>query len=362
MGELKALITGCHGYIASHMVQAFAEGAQLQGYNVKVTGFDKVPQHQTPSATKDYNFIRGNILNPQDLTKLFTQDYDIVIHFAGLIDAGESHRKPLLYTDVNVNGAKMLFSEMVATEAKNILFSSTAAVYQSSSDPLTEDSIKEPDTPYGSSKLAVERMLFHCINAYGFNPVVLRYFNLAGAHPRGIIGENHLGTNQHRGKETHLITRVILEGIINQQGLDKVPTKIFGDDYDTPDKTCIRDFIHVQDLISAHLLAANALLKGNLQHKVFNLGSKTGYSVRQVIDSVKRVTGLPIEEEVAPRRGTEAAILVADSSRAETELGWQRQFGLDDMIKHAHEYYKNRPDLVEAYRQQKAKELKAMKK
>jgi UDP-glucose 4-epimerase len=237
--------------------------------------------------------------------------YDAVLHFAGLIAAGESMQRPELYWDANVVGSLALLDAMRAAGVRRLVFSSTAAVYGNPvALPITEDAITTPTSTYGATKLTIDHAIASEATAYGLAAVSLRYFNVAGAlrHPAGIFGERHQ-------PETHLIP-IALQVAAGRR--DKL--QVYGDDYPTLDGTCVRDYIHVADLAAAHLLALDAAVPG--EHKIYNLGNGTGFSNRQVVAVVREVTGHPLPVETAPRREGDPAALVASSAKAHAELGW----------------------------------------
>ncbi|WP_116134028.1 UDP-glucose 4-epimerase GalE [Tropicimonas sp. IMCC34043] len=301
----NVLVCGGAGYIGSHMVRLLQEA----GHGVVV--FDNLSQGHE-QAIAGVTLERGDLLNPADLAGVFDRhNVDAVIHFAALIAVGESVAAPDLYYRNNVVGTLNLLDAMRAAGVEKLVFSSTAAVF---GNPLT-DLIDEthplaPINPYGWSKRMVEQMLSDMATAYGLRSVCLRYFNAAGAHPDGTIGEAH-------APETHLIPLVLLAAL----GLrDKL--SVFGADYDTRDGTCIRDYIHVLDLASAHLKALDFMDDEPGAH-VFNLGNGNGFTTLEVMQAASRVTGREIPFEMAPRRAGDAGILVADSARAKSLLGWK---------------------------------------
>jgi UDP-glucose 4-epimerase len=257
-------------------------------------------------------FIQGDIANDQLLDKIFQkQRVDAVMHFAAFIEVGESVAQPMKYFRNNAAATMALLDAMVRNEVKRFIFSSTAAVYgEPQYTPIDEDHPCQPTSPYGEAKRFVETMLPRLDDAHGLRFVSLRYFNAAGADPSGTIGERHQ-------PESHLIPLVL------DAAAGKRPhISIFGTDYNTPDGTCVRDYIHVNDLVSAHLLALNHLVRGGAS-KTFNLGNSSGYSVRQVIDTAAEVTGKSIHVIETGRRPGDPAVLVADSAKIKKELGWQ---------------------------------------
>ncbi|MEJ1991519.1 MAG: UDP-glucose 4-epimerase GalE [Maritimibacter sp.] len=304
----NVLVVGGAGYIGSHMVRALIEA----GHGVVV--FDNLSQGHR-EAIEGVFLVEGDLLNPDDLSRLFAQHkFDAVIHFAALIAVGESVAEPGLYYKNNVCGTLNLITAMREAGVNNLVFSSTAAVF---GNPLT-DRIDEshplaPINPYGWSKRMVEQMLADHATAFGLNSVALRYFNAAGAAPDGSIGEAH-------DPETHLVP-LVLEAAMGKRDM----LKVFGSDYDTRDGTCVRDYIHVLDLASAHLAALDYLDSHPGAHQ-FNLGNGAGFTNLEVIEAVERVTGRKVPYEMAPRRDGDAGTLVADSTRAKSELGWTPRF------------------------------------
>jgi len=316
---MNFLVCGGAGYIGSHMVKTLANlGHQVVTFDNLSTGFR--------DAVKWGEFVEGDLLSQTDLDTLFSaRRFDTVIHFAARSQVGESQQNPGLYYRNNVVGTMNLLDVMREHNVRNIIFSSTAATY---GDPVTEtiseDHPKKPVNVYGRSKLMVERLLQDYSNAYGISSVCLRYFNAAGADPDTEAGEKH-------DPETHLIPNII-RSLLNcgDAGL-----KVFGNDYNTPDGTCVRDYIHVNDLCSAHLLAADYLISHEGAF-AFNLGNGTGFSVMQVIRAVEEVTGQTVEFELQGRRAGDPAMLVADAGLAQSELRWSPQYhDISDIIQTA---------------------------
>ena len=304
IGNKKILVVGGAGYIGAHMVRQLANAR----HDVVVldnlsTGSRKLVQAG--------EFIQGNLGDSNLLDRLFAEHaFDAVMHFAAFSQVGESMHQPLLYYRNNLAETIALLDAMVRHDVKRFIFSSTAAVYgEPVAIPIAEDHPCAPTNPYGNTKLAVERMLADCDAAYGLKYTALRYFNAAGADESGEIGELH-------EPETHLIPIVLraADGMIDH-------IRLFGTDYATTDGTCIRDYVHVNDLAQAHLLALDALLKGG-DSAIYNLGSSSGYSVREVIGKAEGVTGKKIPVVEAPRRPGDPAILVASSEKIQRELGW----------------------------------------
>ena len=304
IGNKKILVVGGAGYIGAHMVRQLANAR----HDVVVldnlsTGSRKLVQAG--------EFIQGNLGDSNLLDRLFAEHaFDAVMHFAAFSQVGESMDRPLAYYRNNLAETVALLDAMVRHDVKRFIFSSTAAVYgEPVAIPIAEDHPCAPTNPYGNTKLAVERMLADCDAAYGLKYTALRYFNAAGADESGEIGELH-------EPETHLIPIVLraADGMIDH-------IRLFGTDYATTDGTCIRDYVHVNDLAQAHLLALDALLKGG-DSAIYNLGSSSGYSVREVIGKAEGVTGKKIPVVEAPRRPGDPAILVASSEKIQRELGW----------------------------------------
>ncbi|MBO1336532.1 UDP-glucose 4-epimerase GalE [Streptomyces sp. VRA16 Mangrove soil] len=294
----KYLVTGGAGYVGSVVAQHLLEA----GHDVTVldnlsTGFrEGVPAGAT--------FIEGDI---RDAGKWLDSSYGAVLHFAAFSQVGESVVKPEKYWDNNVGGTMELLAAMRTAGVRKLVFSSTAATYgEPVNTPITETDPTAPTSPYGASKLAVDHMITGEAHAHGLAAVSLRYFNVAGAY--GACGERH-------DPESHLIPLVLQVAQGRREAIS-----VYGDDYPTPDGTCVRDYIHVADLAEAHLLAVEAARPA--EHLICNLGNGNGFSVREVIETVRQVTGHPIPEVVAPRRGGDPAVLVASAATARERLGW----------------------------------------
>ena len=306
---MNFLVCGGAGYIGSHMVKMlFNDGHNVVTFDNLATGFR--------DAVKWGEFVEGDLLNPDDLDDLFSNhQFDAIIHFAARSLVGESQQKPGLYYRNNVVGSMNLLDAMREHKVQKIIFSSTAAVYGNPvTETISETHDQKPLNVYGRSKLMVEQVLQDYSSAYGINSVCLRYFNAAGADPDGEAGERH-------EPETHLIPNIIRSLLgQNESGL-----KVFGNDYDTEDGTCIRDYIHINDLCSAHLLAVQYLTNHH-GAAAFNLGNGTGFSVMEVIRAVEEVAGQPVEFEMLGRRAGDPAVLVADASLAKSKLGWVPQY------------------------------------
>ena len=301
---MSILVCGGAGYVGSHCLEA----QKAAGYDCDVVD-DLSRGHR--AAVGESPLYVGNIADDALMDRVFREHHiEVVLHFAAASQVGESMKEPLLYYENNLCATVALLRSMRRHEVGRIVFSSSAAVYgEPDTVPIPEESPKAPTNTYGETKLAMERLMHWCHVAYGLEYVSLRYFNAAGASPSGIIGEDHT-------PETHLIPLVLQAA---QGRREKV--SIFGDDYPTPDGTCIRDYIHTSDLASAHLLAARRLLAGE-GSGIFNLGSEHGLSVRQIIDAARKVTGRDFPVEVAPRRAGDPAVLIASNRKAREELGW----------------------------------------
>ncbi|MEE6725316.1 UDP-glucose 4-epimerase GalE [Pediococcus acidilactici] len=306
---MSILVVGGAGYIGSHMVKRLIE----QGQEVVVV--DNLSTGHRKAVDEKACFYEGDIRNHVFLKGVFDREnIDTVVHFAAFSIVPESMEKPLKYFDNNTAGMVALLEEMRDHDVKRIIFSSTAATYGvPEKSPIEENDRQAPINPYGESKLMMEKIIRWADQAYGIKFVALRYFNVAGAYPDGSIGEDH-------GPETHL-TPIILQVAAGQR--DQL--KIFGDDYNTPDGTNVRDYVHVLDLVDAHILAINYLKAGN-DSDVFNLGSSTGFSVKQMVEAAREVTGEPIPAESAERRPGDPDSLIAASQKARDVLQWQPQY------------------------------------
>lgn len=306
---MSILVVGGAGYIGSHMVKRLIE----QGQEVVVV--DNLSTGHRKAVDEKARFYEGDIRNHVFLKGVFDREnIDTVVHFAAFSIVPESMEKPLKYFDNNTAGMVALLEEMRDHDVKRIIFSSTAATYGvPEKSPIAENDRQAPINPYGESKLMMEKIIRWADQAYGIKFVALRYFNVAGAYPDGSIGEDH-------GPETHL-TPIILQVAAGQR--DQL--KIFGDDYNTPDGTNVRDYVHVLDLVDAHILAINYLKAGN-DSDVFNLGSSTGFSVKQMVEAAREVTGEPIPAEITERRPGDPDSLIAASQKARDVLQWQPQY------------------------------------
>lgn len=315
---MRVLVVGGAGYIGSHMTKLLADnGHEAVVLDNLSTGFR--------DAVADAEFVHGDAGDGRLLDGLFSgRRFDAVMHFASFIQVGESRSDPAKYYDNNVARTLVLLDAMVRHRLPCMIFSSSAAVFgEPEYVPIDECHPAQPINPYGTSKWIVERVLADYDRAYGLRHVCLRYFNAAGADPSGLLGERH-------EPETHLIPLVL------RAAAGRLPAiRIFGTDYDTPDGTCIRDYVHIVDLCQAHLLALERLASG-APSAAYNLGNGNGFSVREIISAAAQVTGATIPVETAPRRAGDPARLVADASAARRELGWQPAYAaLETIIAHA---------------------------
>ena len=305
---MNILVVGGAGYIGSHMVK------QLTNAGHDVVTLDNLSCGYR-DAVKYGEFVEGDLGDPSVLDYVFSNyDIDAVMHFAAFIEVAESVRDPAKYYRNNVINTTVLLNAMIQHDIEHFLFSSTAAIFgEPEYTPIDETHSKKPINPYGRSKLMVEQILQDYENAYGLKSTCLRYFNAAGADPDGELGERHQ-------PETHLIPLIL------QAASGRRPTiRVFGNDYPTEDGTCIRDYIHIVDLCTAHALALDYMLKTGSSAR-YNLGNGRGFSVQQVIDAVRRITGKDINVTQDARRPGDPAVLVADSSLAQQQLGWQPEY------------------------------------
>jgi UDP-glucose 4-epimerase len=320
---MKILVTGGTGYIGGTVTRL------LLAQQHSVTIFDNLCHSKASAAAAGAEFVEGDLADRTLLTEtLLLGRFDGVMHFAALIEAGESMAHPEIYFRNNTAGTLTLLEAMLATGHNRLVFSSTAACYgEPERIPILEDAKLAPTNAYGESKLLVEQMLTWFHRIHGFRYASLRYFNVAGAIPD--YGEAH-------EPESHLIP-LILDVALGRR--EKI--KIFGQDYPTKDGTCIRDYIHVRDLADAHLLALAAVEQNG--RLIYNLGNGQGFTVREVIDAARRVTGKPIPVEECPRRPGDPAVLVAGSEKIKQELGWRPQFAdLDAIVASAWEWHQKR--------------------
>ena len=325
---MRILVLGGAGYIGSHTaLELVKAGNEVIVADNLVTGYRKA----IPEGAK---FYEGDLHDFDFLDNLFQQvQIDAVIHFAAYSLVGESVTNPLKYYDNNLCGTKILLDAMVKNNVDKIVFSSTAATYgEPENIPILESDKTCPTNPYGETKLAMEKMFKWTANAHGLRFVSLRYFNACGADASGTIGEAH-------NPESHLIPL-----ILQVPNGKRETICIYGTDYDTPDGTCIRDYIHVTDLAQAHILAVRYLMNGG-ESDIFNLGNGVGYSVREVIETARKVTGHPIPATETPRRAGDPARLVASSDKARKVLGWNPVHdSLEEIIESAWNWHKNHPN------------------
>ena len=302
------LVVGGAGYIGSHMVKMLGQ----QGH--EVVTFDNLSKGYRDAVVSG-EFVEGDLADTQRLDNLFASiRFDGVMHFASFIEVGESVKEPAKYYQNNVSNTQNLLDTMVRHGVNHFIFSSTAAIFgEPEYSPIDESHPQQPINPYGRSKLMVEQILEDYDTAYGLKSVALRYFNAAGADPDGELGERH-------NPETHLIPLVLQAASGRRDSIS-----VFGDDYDTPDGTCVRDYIHINDLCDAHILALNKLQKTGVSTR-YNLGNGQGFSIKQVIDTAVDVTGKEFDVVYADRRAGDPAVLVADSSMARQELSWEPWF------------------------------------
>lgn len=325
---MTILVLGGAGYIGSHTVYELIENGE------DVAIIDNLQTGHIKAVHPKARFYKGDIRNREFLDSFFAKEkIDAVIHFAAYSLVGESMEKPLKYYENNLCGTKILLDSMVANGINKIVFSSTAATYgEPESLPILETDKTEPTNPYGETKLAMEKMFKWVGRAHNINFVSLRYFNACGAHVSGEIGEDH-------AVETHLIP-LILQVPNNK----REHIYIFGDDYKTKDGTCIRDYIHVTDLAQAHILAVKYLRNGG-NSDIFNLGNGIGFSVKEVIETARKVTGHPIPAQISPRRAGDPAKLIASSNKARKILGWKPEHAeLEEIIATAWNWHKKHPN------------------
>lgn len=311
------LVVGGAGYIGSHAVKMLKDG----GYNVVV--YDNLSKGHK-KAVLGIKFIKGDLGDKKKLIKVFAENnIDAIMHFAAFIEVGESVKEPAKYYNNNIVKVISLLDAMVESGVKYFVFSSTAATFGEPMEPkISETHPQNPINPYGQTKLMVEKVLRDYDVAYGLKSSVLRYFNAAGADDSCKIGESH-------DPETHLLP-IILQAASGK----RASIKVFGTDYPTKDGSCIRDFVHVNDLSKAHILALEKMFRENISDN-FNLGSGAGFSVKEVISTAKKITGKDIKVDFSERRAGDPAVLVADSAKAQKVLGWQISYNLDKIIQTA---------------------------
>ena len=319
---MRILVTGGAGYIGGTVAQL------LLDENHEVVIYDNLSHGHRSMLPAQAEFFQGDIADRPALEKLLSSGIDGVMHFAALIEAGESMKKPEVYFRNNSASTLSLLEAMLATGVHRLVFSSTAAVYgEPESTPILEDAPLRPTNAYGESKLLVEQMLTWLNRVHGFRYASLRYFNVAGAIP---------GRGEAHEPESHIIPLILDVALGRRSSI-----KVYGNDYPTPDGTCVRDYIHVQDLAHAHLLAFEAL--STRDRLIYNLGNGVGFTVREVIESARRVTGHPIPVVEEPRRPGDPAVLIASSEKIARELGWKPQFtDLDAILASAWEWHQQR--------------------
>lgn len=322
------LVCGGAGYIGSHAVR------QLIDKGEEVIIVDNLETGHRDAVHPKAKFYNVDIRNEEELDKVFLENkIDEVIHFAANSLVGESMTNPLKYFNNNVHGTEILLKTMIKHNVKKIVFSSTAATYgEPKNIPILESDETNPTNAYGETKLCMEKMMKWADKAHGVKYISLRYFNVAGAHISGEIGEDH-------NPETHLIPLILQVPLGKREFIS-----IFGDDYDTHDGTCIRDYIHVTDLADAHILAVQKLREGS-DSNIYNLGSGNGFTVKEMIEAARKVTGHEIPAKVCERRAGDPAKLVASSIKAREELGWQPKLeNVEAMISSAWNWHKNHPN------------------
>ena len=320
---MKILITGGAGYIGGTVTQILLD----RGHTVVV--YDNLCHARRSMVPAGATFVEGDVADSKRLEELFADgSFAGVMHFAALIEAGDSMRVPEVYFRNNAASTLSLLEAAVKNNLRKLVFSSTAAVYgEPVSTPIKEDAALIPTNPYGESKLVVEQMLAWMHRIHGLRYASLRYFNVAGAIP---------GRGEAHEPESHLIPLILDVALGRRESI-----KIFGQDYPTPDGTAVRDYIHVQDLAEAHLLAFEAL--DERPRMIYNLGNGQGFTVRQVVESARRVTGHPIPVEELPRRPGDPAVLIASAAKIESELGWKPRFPqLDDIMRSAWQWHQQR--------------------
>jgi len=319
---MNILVTGGAGYIGSFMVSRLLE----KGENVYVV--DSLERGDIKAIDKKAHFIQGNLLDKDFIARIFSNNkFDAVVHFAGYISMAESMREPYSYFQNNTLASLNIAQGMVASKINNLIFSSTAGIYGNPiNNPIPEDHPKNPTNPYGESKLIVEKILSWYQAIHSLNFVSLRYFNAAGASLDGNMGENH-------NPETHIIPNAIKAAINNTE------FTLYGDDYSSPDGTCIRDYIHVIDLVDAHILAISKLQKNNGGF-FYNVGTGKGYSNKEVINVVKKVTGVDLKVKIAPRRPGDAEVLIADPTNIKKDLDFKLQYSdLEVIVRSAWDWH-----------------------
>ncbi|OGK30455.1 UDP-glucose 4-epimerase GalE [Candidatus Roizmanbacteria bacterium RIFCSPHIGHO2_12_FULL_33_9] len=321
---MKILVTGGAGYIGSFMVRRLLE----KKYDITV--LDNLERGNQQAVDNRAVFVKGDILDDRFIKSLFKDDsFDCILHFAGYISMEESIKDPGLYFRNNTYGALNLIESSVKNGVKKFIFSSTAGVYGNPiKTPIPEDHPTNPTNPYGESKLMVEKILLWYSKIFGLNFVSLRYFNAAGASLDGSVGENHI-------PESHIIPLAIRAALQNSE------FNLYGDDYKTPDGTCIRDYIHVIDLVGAHILALEKLQNDKGQY-FYNVGTGEGYSNKEVLEMIKKISKKDLKIKITKRRPGDAEILIADPTKIGKELGFSPKYSdLETIVKTAWEWHKN---------------------
>ncbi|MFP5107032.1 UDP-glucose 4-epimerase GalE [Neobacillus sp. C211] len=325
---MSILVLGGAGYVGSHAVYQLID----QGFPVVV--IDNLQTGHSDAIHPKASFYEGDIRSREFMRSVFEkEDIEAILHFAANSLVGESMVEPLKYFDNNVYGTQVVLEMMKEFSVKHIVFSSTAAVYgEQKVVPITEDAATIPTNTYGETKLAMEKMMAWCEKAFDLHYVSLRYFNVASARSDGQIGEDH-------NPETHLIP-VVLEAALGK----RPAVTIFGEDYDTADGTCVRDYIHVEDLIDAHILALRYLQNGG-ESNHFNLGSSQGFSVKEIVETAKEVTGIDIPVKIGERRAGDPSTLIASSEKAKKILGWNpTRTSIHQMISNAWNWHQHHPN------------------
>ena len=325
---MNVVVTGGAGYIGSHAVR------ELLAAGHRVVVLDNLVKGHRTSIPEETPFVQTDIRDAATLAKTFAvHAIDAVMHFAAVSEVGESMVDPAKYYRDNVAATLSLLESMHAANVRRIVFSSTAAVYgEPKAIPIDESAPKQPTNVYGRTKLIMENVMADYAKAYGLRYIALRYFNACGADGVGDIGEDHQ-------PESHLIPLVLQTCLGKRESI-----KIFGDDYPTADGTCIRDYVHVNDLATAHILALKALHKG-AESAVYNLGNGNGFSVKEIIETAEQVTGITIKKEITPRRAGDPAVLVASSAKIIEELGWSPQYtDLKEVIASAWQWHRQHPN------------------
>jgi UDP-glucose 4-epimerase len=321
---LKVLVTGGAGYIGSHFVK------QLNGNGYKTIVVDNLSRGHKEAIHSDSIFENVSLLDFNKLSRVISNHKpEAVVHFAGFAYVGESVENPAMYYENNIVGSFNLLRALTENRINKIVFSSTCSIYGNPEKiPIDETQKSNPINPYANTKLIIEKMLYDFESAYGLRSVSLRYFNAAGADPEGKIGESH-------NPEPHLIP-IVLQTALGKR--EKV--FIYGNDYNTPDGTCIRDYIHVNDLGAAHLKALEFLINGN-KSEIINLGTGSGNSVLEIIQKSEKITGRKINYEFADRRKGDPAVLVADNKKASKLLNWKPEYSIEDILSSAWKWHQN---------------------